>query len=73
MQELLDEILELLDRELHFNRITVQREYQDPLPPVQSDPSQLRQVFQNLIVNAVTAIGKDGMITLDRARGLKRK
>jgi two-component system NtrC family sensor kinase len=31
---------------------------------VQSDPSQLRQVFQNLIVNAVTAIGKDGTISL---------
>ncbi len=64
VQELLDEILELLERELHFNRIAVRREYQDPFPPVQSDPSQLRQVFQNLIVNAVTAIGKDGTITL---------
>jgi two-component system NtrC family sensor kinase len=64
VEGILDEILELLDRELHFNRITVKRDYQDPLPPVQSDPSQLRQVFQNLIVNAVTAIGKDGVITL---------
>jgi two-component system, NtrC family, sensor kinase len=64
VQELLDEIIELLERELHFNRITVQRDYRNPLPSVQSDPSQLRQVFQNLIVNAVTAIGKDGVITL---------
>ena len=64
VQDLLDEIIELLERELHFNRITVKRDYQDPLPPVQSDPSQLRQVFQNLIVNALTAIGKDGVITL---------
>jgi len=64
VQELLDDILELLERELHFNRIIVRREYRDPVPPVQSDPSQLRQVFQNLIVNAVTAIGKDGAISL---------
>jgi len=64
VQDLLDEIVEFLDRELRFNRITVKREYQDPLPPVQSDPSQLRQIFQNLILNAVTAIGKDGVITL---------
>ncbi|RPJ19148.1 MAG: hypothetical protein EHM26_08350 [Desulfobacteraceae bacterium] len=64
VQDLLDEIIELLDGELHFNSITVKREYQDSLPPVQSDPSQLRQVFQNLIVNAVTAIGQDGVITL---------
>jgi len=64
VQDLLDEILELLERELHFNRITVRREYQDSLPPVQSDPSQLRQIFQNLIVNAMTAIGKEGAISL---------
>jgi two-component system NtrC family sensor kinase len=64
IQDLLDEILELLERELHFNRITVRREFQGAIPPVQSDPSQLRQVFQNLIVNAVTAIGKDGAISL---------
>lgn len=64
VQDLLDQIIELLDRELHFNKITVKRDYQDPLPSVQSDPSQLRQIFQNLILNAVTAIGNDGVITL---------
>jgi len=64
VHDLFDEIIELLDRELLFNRITVKRDYQESLSSVQSDPSQLRQVFQNLIVNAVTAIGKDGVITL---------
>jgi two-component system NtrC family sensor kinase len=64
VQDLLDDIIELLDGELHFNGITVRREYQDPVPPVQSDPSQLRHVFQNLLVNALTAIGQDGVITL---------
>jgi two-component system, NtrC family, sensor kinase len=64
VQDLLDEIVELLDGEFHFNSIRIKREYQDPLPPVQSDPSQLRQIFQNLIVNALTAIGQDGVITL---------
>jgi two-component system NtrC family sensor kinase len=64
LQDLLDEIIELLGGELNFNSITVKREYQDPLPTVQSDPSQLRQLFQNLLVNAVTAIGQDGVITV---------
>jgi two-component system, NtrC family, sensor kinase len=64
VNEMLDEIVDLLDRELHFNRITVKRDYQDPAPSVRSDPSQLRQVFQNLLLNAVTAIRKDGEITL---------
>ena len=64
VQEILEEIIELLDRELLFNRITVQRDYQESLTPVHSDSSRLRQVFQNLLVNAVTAIGKDGVITI---------
>lgn len=64
IQDILEEIIELLDRELHFNRITVRREYQEPLPWVRTDPSQLREVLQNLVVNALKAIGKDGVLTL---------
>ncbi len=62
--DLLNEILELLERELHFNRIEVQRNEQDSLPLIRSDPSLLRQVFQNLLLNAVTAIRREGRITI---------
>jgi two-component system NtrC family sensor kinase len=65
--EILDEILELLDRELHFKKITLRREYDEALPLVRSDASQLRQVFQNLILNAVTAVDKEGTIVLKTA------
>lgn len=64
VSDILDEIVELLDRELHFNRIAVRREYSDSSPTIRSDPSQLKQVFQNLILNAITAIKKDGEILL---------
>ena len=64
MNDLLNDILDLLDRELHFNRITVRKDYADGLPAIKSDPSQLRQVFQNLMLNAVAAIQKEGQITL---------
>jgi two-component system NtrC family sensor kinase len=64
VSDVLDEIVELLDRELHFNRITVKRDYPESPPVIRSDPSQLRQVFQNLILNAITAIRKDGEIAL---------
>ncbi|MBU2498460.1 MAG: hypothetical protein KKE57_06145 [Proteobacteria bacterium] len=69
VNNLLDDILELLDRELHFNRIAVKRDYREPLQLIRSDPSQLRQVFQNLIFNAITAIRKDGEITLETRTG----
>jgi two-component system NtrC family sensor kinase len=64
VNELLDEIVDLLDRELHFNKIAIRRDYQDPPPSVRSDPSQLRQVFQSLALNAITAIRKNGEITI---------
>jgi two-component system, NtrC family, sensor kinase len=64
VNDILDEIVELMDRELHFNRITVRREYPESPPVIRSDTSQLRQVFQNLILNAVTAVRKDGEIAL---------
>jgi two-component system NtrC family sensor kinase len=70
VNDLLEEILDLLERELKFNMITVRRDYEDPLPLIRSDPTQLRQVFQNLILNAVTAIQREGEITLAiRGRG----
>ncbi|UCF93311.1 MAG: hypothetical protein JSW39_03885 [Desulfobacterales bacterium] len=61
---LLDDILEFLEKELHFNNIRVIRDYASPLPQLRSDPSRLRQVFQNLILNAMAAVQKDGEITL---------
>ncbi|MBN2033744.1 MAG: hypothetical protein JW836_10740 [Deltaproteobacteria bacterium] len=62
--ELLNDILALVNQELRFNRITVRTDYAEPPPVIRSDPTKLREVFQNLIMNAVTAAGKDGQITL---------
>lgn len=64
INDVLDDVLELLDRELHFNNISVKRDYQDDLSPVRSDPSQVHQVFQNLIINAMNAIQRNGEIIL---------
>jgi two-component system NtrC family sensor kinase len=64
INDLLDEVLELLERELHFNRIDLHRDYQESVPLIRSDPSLLRQVFQNLFLNAVTAIRRQGRITI---------
>ena len=64
INQLLDDILDLLDPELHFNKIKVERQYQEPLPVIRSDPSRLHQVFQNLVLNAVHAIQKEGTVIL---------
>jgi len=50
LQELVEKILEDLQPETKGRNIIWEK---NPLPPVQGDPSLLRQVFSNLILNAV--------------------
>jgi two-component system, NtrC family, sensor kinase len=64
----LDEMIELLDQVLRFKNIAVHRNYEDALPSIRSDLSELRQVFQNLLLNAVSAIQAAGEITLTTQR-----
>jgi len=62
LNDLLDNLAELFDREFHFNRIRLVRDYQEPAPVLRSDPDRIRQVVQNLIFNAVNSIGRDGEV-----------
>ena len=64
VNEVLDDLIEFMDKALRFNDIRVNRDYADSLPAICSDLSELRQVFQNLILNAVAAIQTHGEITL---------
>ncbi len=61
-------MVELVDKELRFNNIRLVRNYEDSLPAIRSDPAGLRQVFQNLILNAVAAIQTNGEISLTTRR-----
>jgi signal transduction histidine kinase len=53
--------------ELEANGITVQIDVAAALPALHVDPERLRQVLQNLVRNAVEAMGSGGKLTL-RAR-----
>ena len=44
--------------------IQVQRELEPDLPPLLSDPSELREALTNLVFNAVDALPQGGVITL---------
>ena len=68
VNEMLDDLAEFMDKELRFSNIRLVRNYEDSLPPIRSDPSGLRQVFQNLILNAVAAIQTNGEISLTTRR-----
>ena len=56
VNDVLDESLALVQRELSGRGIAVQRGLTDGLPPVSADRIQLQQVLINLIMNAVQAM-----------------
>lgn len=58
----LDEVITLLENHARTNNIEIQTDFQEMLPIIANDQSQLQQVFMNLMNNAIDAIGKDGLV-----------
>ena len=55
LNEFIREVIDLMEREARSSGIKFFAELDDQLPPILSDPSQLQQVFLNLITNAIDA------------------
>ena len=67
---LLKDTVSFLEQEARHHQITLRLNLQDGMPQVVTDPSQLQQVFLNIVNNAIDAIGQDGVITIQtRAQG----
>jgi two-component system NtrC family sensor kinase len=67
--QLLDEVIDMREREASLSNIVFVRDYQSELPVIYSDPSLLRQVFLNLINNAMDAIQRGGEIRIGTQKG----
>ena len=63
IQELLDDVLALQERELTNHRIALRKKY-DSSVPILGFPVELRQVFMNLIANAVQAMPEGGRLRM---------
>jgi signal transduction histidine kinase len=61
---LLDKTLELLAHKLAATGVTVERDEEPGLPAVQADPQQLKQVFVNVLNNAIEALPEGGVIRI---------
>ena len=61
---ILDEVIELLSGQANMKSIILKKEYPSSLPPIYSESNQLKQVFINLIKNAMEAIGEEGEIII---------
>lgn len=64
VNELLNDLVEFLSTEIRLKKIRIKKYYEDNLPNIRSDRSKLRQVFLNVVLNAISAVEKDGEISL---------
>ncbi len=63
----LGETLLLVGKQLEHSRVTVHRRFSTDLPPVEAVADQLKQVFLNIILNALHAMPQGGELTVETA------
>ena len=61
---LLNESISLVENQAIFMNIQIAKNYQDDLPMLIIDPSQVERVFINIIINAAEAMDGTGLLTL---------
>jgi PAS domain S-box-containing protein len=64
MAYIVSEIRHLLKLKLDSKRIVLEEEYAEGLPDIYVDPDQMHQVFLNLMLNAIDAMGNNGKIQI---------
>jgi len=64
INNILDGILSILDQQVLFHNIKIQKNLAVDLPMVMVDAAQIQQVFMNIIINAVEAMEGQGALTL---------
>ncbi|MBI5014668.1 MAG: PAS domain S-box protein [Deltaproteobacteria bacterium] len=64
LNQAVEQCLQLLGSKAIFYNIEVKRELCDPLPLITGNPSQIKQVFTNVVLNAVDAMDGEGVLTI---------
>jgi signal transduction histidine kinase len=66
---ILQNVVELTSKQLQHNHIAFQRSWADNLPRIEANPDHLKQVFLNLVLNAIDSMPDGGMLTITTASG----
>ena len=64
VHELLDHSLRLMQHQISGKLISLQRQYRAEPDTVRGDDAQLQQAFMNLLLNALEAMGTNGVLTV---------
>lgn len=61
--QVVDEVLRIMEANLRHHQIEIHRDY-EPTPAIQADTAKLKQVFMNLVLNAMQAMHGGGTLSL---------
>ncbi|HBA86545.1 MAG TPA: histidine kinase [Geobacter sp.] len=67
LNELLHEIVGQIGHQVSMEKIRVMEQYSEAVEVIEGDGDQLRQVFTNLVLNAVQAMPEGGVLTIKSA------
>lgn len=60
IEEIIDNAVAVITNQLKINHITLEKKWGKNIPTITADANQIQQVFLNLLINAIDAIGKKG-------------
>jgi len=60
IEEIIDNAVAVISNQLKINHVELIKNLSDSVPSITADPNQIQQVFLNLLINAIDAIGKKG-------------
>jgi two-component system NtrC family sensor kinase len=69
LHAVVDSVLQLSGKKLQHSRVRVERDLAADLPLIQANPDHIKQVFLNLVLNALDAMPQGGTIRVRTARG----
>ena len=71
--DIVDQAVQLLQHRLESYEVFIKIQRKNPLPLVQADPEQLKEVLVNIIVNACEAMGQGGSIVIYEETDIERE
>jgi two-component system NtrC family sensor kinase len=64
INDIIDDVMSLVGHQAEMNHVAIDRNEDSSLPPIMADAVQLKQVFVNLIVNAIQAMPEGGQLNI---------